>query len=52
MSAQQRWRSKPLWVNGAGHNNTEVFLNESGLFVAHLKDFVDLCRQVARYRNN
>lgn len=47
MSAKKKWRTKPLWINGAGHNNTEIFLSESGLFVAHLKDFTDLCRQKA-----
>lgn len=42
LSLQQVWRSKPFWVEGAGHNNIEALLRPTGAFVDKLLEFLDL----------
>jgi len=42
LALQQRWRAKPFWVEGAGHNNIEAILRPSGAFVDKLNEFLDL----------
>ena len=29
LATQLRWRRKPFWITGAGHNNIEVLLREA-----------------------
>ena len=36
------WRAKPFWVEGAGHNNIESRLRETGMFVDCIAEFLDL----------
>ncbi|KAJ8600954.1 hypothetical protein CTAYLR_006308 [Chrysophaeum taylorii] len=36
-----RWRHKPFWIKGAGHNNIELLLRDSGLLFKRLRDFID-----------
>ncbi|KAH9075164.1 hypothetical protein LEN26_007908 [Aphanomyces euteiches] len=44
VACQPAWRSKPLWVQDAGHNNIEMFLGAKGdSFFVHLREFVALC---------
>jgi len=42
MSLQQKWRAKPFWVEGAGHNNIEALLRPTGAFVDKVVEFLDL----------
>jgi len=35
-----RWRYKPFWIKGAGHNNIELLLRDSGLLFKRLRDFI------------
>jgi len=42
LALQQVWRSKPFWVEGAGHNNIEALLRPTGAFVDKLLEFLDL----------
>ena len=37
-----KWRAKPFWVEGAGHNNIESLLRGSGAFLDHVTEFLDL----------
>ncbi|EQC40019.1 hypothetical protein SDRG_02678 [Saprolegnia diclina VS20] len=51
LACNPAWRSKPLWVHDAGHNNIEVFLSAFGDgFFQHLRNFVHLCNEVATIR--
>ncbi|OQS00364.1 serine protease family S09X [Thraustotheca clavata] len=51
LACNPAWRSKPLWVQDAGHNNIEVFLSTIGDgFFGHLVNFVQLCNEVANLR--
>ena len=43
-----KWRHKPFWITGAGHNNIEMLLRESGLLFKKLAEFLDACRANAR----
>ena len=36
------WRAKPFWVRSAGHNNIEALLRQTGAFVDHIAEFLDL----------
>ncbi|GMI46164.1 hypothetical protein TrCOL_g10697 [Triparma columacea] len=36
------WRAKPFWVLGAGHNNIESVLRQTGAFVDHIKEFLNI----------
>ena len=38
-----RWRRKPFWIFGAGHNNIEILLRDSGLLLKKLREFLDDC---------
>lgn len=42
LSLQQPWRAKPFWVEGAGHNNIEALLRNTGAFVDKLNEFLEL----------
>ena len=42
LALPQEWRSKPFWVEGAGHNNIEALLRPTGAFVDRLIEFLDL----------
>jgi abhydrolase domain-containing protein 17 len=42
LSVPQKWRAKPYWVEGAGHNNIEAMLRPTGAFVAKIMEFLDL----------
>jgi len=37
-----KWRAKPFWVLGAGHNNIEAVLRKTGAFIDHLAEFLDI----------
>ncbi|ETV98147.1 hypothetical protein H310_08886 [Aphanomyces invadans] len=51
VACQAAWRSLPLWVQDAGHNNIEAFLGMQGdSFFAHLRDFVALCHKTNEFR--
>ncbi|CAM9457927.1 unnamed protein product [Choristocarpus tenellus] len=40
-----KWRAKPFWVDGAGHNNIEVLLREDGTLFDRMTDFLnEWCR--------
>jgi abhydrolase domain-containing protein 17 len=41
LATQTKWRAKPFWVDGAGHNNIEALLREDGSFFDRLSDFID-----------
>jgi len=41
LNLEQKWRAKPFWVEGAGHNNIEALLRPSGAFVDKLIEFLD-----------
>jgi len=41
LACQRRFRARPFWVDGAGHNNIESLLRESGAFFEHLRFFMD-----------
>eukprot|EP00752_Nemacystus_decipiens_P001426 g1406.t1 len=36
-----RWRAKPFWVDGAGHNNIEALLREDGTLFERMNQFLD-----------
>lgn len=42
-----RWRYKPFWITGAGHNNIELSLRDSGLLFKRIKEFIDHARDPA-----
>lgn len=35
------WRRKPFWIKGAGHNNIELLLRDSGLLFKRIREFID-----------
>ncbi|CAM9549251.1 unnamed protein product, partial [Chrysoparadoxa australica] len=39
-ATKTRWRAKPFWVDGAGHNNIESTLHEYGTFFSRINDFL------------
>ena len=43
LATRVRWRAKPFWVEGAGHNNIELLLRDSGALFKKLGEFVDFC---------
>lgn len=43
LSTRIKWRHKPFWITGAGHNNIEMLLRESGLLFKKLSEFFDHC---------
>ena len=46
LACQRRFRARPFWVDGAGHNNIESLLRDSGAFFEHLRYFLDeWCRE-------
>ncbi|ETV68124.1 hypothetical protein H257_15859 [Aphanomyces astaci] len=51
VACQAAWRSLPLWVQDAGHNNIEAFLGTQGdAFFVHLRDFIALCHATNEVR--
>lgn len=40
-----RWRYKPFWIKGAGHNNIELLLRDSGQLFRKLKEFANYVAQ-------
>lgn len=45
-----KWRHKPFWISGAGHNNIEMLLRDSGLLFKKLAEFFAHCRARAEER--
>lgn len=43
IATQIRWRYKPFWIAGAGHNNIEILLRDSGLLFKRLHEFLEFC---------
>lgn len=41
LACKRRFRARPFWVDGAGHNNIESLLRESGAFYEQLRFFLD-----------
>lgn len=41
MNARPKWRAKPFWVDGAGHNNIEVLLKTDRTFYERIQGFID-----------
>jgi pimeloyl-ACP methyl ester carboxylesterase len=41
-AVRKEWRAKPFWVEGAGHNNIEALLRNTGAFVDSMAEFFDL----------
>ena len=41
LACQTRWRARPFWVDGAGHNNVELLLREDGTLFEKVKEFLD-----------
>lgn len=41
LGAQRRFRAKPFWVEGAGHNNIESMLRQSTAFHDAIAEFLD-----------
>jgi len=41
LDTKPRMRCKPFWVEGAGHNNVEVLLRDSGSFVQRVREFLE-----------
>jgi len=42
LALQQEWRARPFWVDGAGHNNIEASLRQSGAFVDKMNEFLEV----------
>ena len=43
LATRPEWRFKPFWITGAGHNNIELLLRDSGALFKKLGEFVDFC---------
>lgn len=41
LACQIKWRAKPFWVTGGGHNNIEAILREDGSFFEKINEFLD-----------
>ena len=41
LACQTRWRARPFWVHGAGHNNVELLLREDGALFEKVREFLD-----------
>lgn len=41
LGCQRRFRARPFWVDGAGHNNIESLLRDSGAFYDHIRLYLD-----------
>eukprot|EP01041_Mallomonas_annulata_P011367 gene11367-23792_t len=41
LSASKKWRAKPFWVEGAGHNNIETLLRDDGSFFERIREFLE-----------
>ncbi len=41
LNVQKKYRARPFWVAGAGHNNIESLLRQSSAFHDHLRFFLD-----------
>jgi len=41
LACKTKWRAKPFWVDGAGHNNIEALLREDGSFFTRINEFLD-----------
>ena len=39
LATPTKWRAKPFWVEGAGHNNIETLLRDDGSFFRHFRNF-------------
>ena len=42
LALNQKWRARPFWVQGAGHNNIEALLRSTGTFVHKLAEFLEV----------
>lgn len=50
LACQRRYRAKPFWVDGAGHNNIENMLRESGHFFEQIRLFMaEHCGQASGF---
>ena len=43
LATAPRWRFKPFWVRGAGHNDIEMLLRDSGTLFRKLSEFIEYC---------
>eukprot|EP00607_Mallomonas_marina_P005055 CAMPEP_0182426532 /NCGR_PEP_ID=MMETSP1167-20130531/13024_1 /TAXON_ID=2988 /ORGANISM="Mallomonas Sp, Strain CCMP3275" /LENGTH=278 /DNA_ID=CAMNT_0024608021 /DNA_START=58 /DNA_END=891 /DNA_ORIENTATION=+ len=41
LTASKKWRAKPFWVEGAGHNNIETMLRDDGSFFDRIREFLE-----------
>jgi fermentation-respiration switch protein FrsA (DUF1100 family) len=41
LACQKRYRARPFWVTGAGHNNIESLLRDTTAFHDHIRYFLD-----------
>mmetsp|Transcript_7965 Transcript_7965/g.13351 ORF Transcript_7965/g.13351 Transcript_7965/m.13351 type:complete len:267 (+) Transcript_7965:62-862(+) len=41
LACKTKWRAKPFWVDGAGHNNIEALLRDDGSFFERINEFLD-----------
>eukprot|EP00640_Fibrocapsa_japonica_P002727 CAMPEP_0113944730 /NCGR_PEP_ID=MMETSP1339-20121228/36221_1 /TAXON_ID=94617 /ORGANISM="Fibrocapsa japonica" /LENGTH=247 /DNA_ID=CAMNT_0000950031 /DNA_START=73 /DNA_END=813 /DNA_ORIENTATION=+ /assembly_acc=CAM_ASM_000762 len=41
LGCMTKWRAKPFWVDGAGHNNIEALLRDDGSFFERINEFLD-----------
>merc|ERR1712070_249557 len=54
LACLEKYRVKPFWVEGAGHNNIENYLKDSGLFLTRINIFLnENCRSsVVSHKNS
>jgi len=43
LACERRYRARPFWVHGAGHNNIESLLRQTTAFHDHIRSFFDQC---------
>jgi abhydrolase domain-containing protein 17 len=41
LATQRKYRARPFWVTGAGHNNVESLLRSTTAFHDHIRFFID-----------
>lgn len=41
IATPKRWRAKPFWVEGAGHNNIETMLRDDGSFFERIREYLE-----------
>ena len=43
LATRPEWRFRPFWIPGAGHNNIELLLRDTGALFKRLSEFIDFC---------